>query len=181
MSDVLQRILVQDRSVFPASGVRLEELARDITAFSLHLRAPEEIDPIAFLSKPTVLRRLANALAPLVPIGVDRLVGAGADAGVLAGAVALETGVPLALLGPTEGVRGEVHPGESVLVLAARCDAGLSRAARLMSDQGVRVAAGLSVLGPRAADHWPTGVPLRALFGTASGDGGRLVVTVETP
>jgi hypothetical protein len=179
MSDVLQRILVRDRSVFPAADVRLEELARDITAFFPHLRSADEIDPIAFLGRPTVLRRLASVLAPLVPTGVDRLVEGGADGGVLAGALALETGIPFALLGSTEDVRGEVHPGESVLVLGVRCDTGLSRTARLMSEQDVRVAAGLTVLGPRANEDWPTGVPLRALFGAAAGNGGRLVVTAE--
>lgn len=179
MSDVLRRILVHDRSVFPAAGVRLEELARDITAFSLHLRSADEIDAIAFLSRPTILRRLAGALAPLIPAGVDRLVGVGGGAGVLTAAVALETGLPLALLGSTGDVSGEVHPGESVLVLAVRSGTGLSRAASLMSEHDVRVAAGLTVLGPRAIEDWPTGIPLRALFGAAVGNGGRLVVTAE--
>lgn len=179
MSDVLRRLLVHDRSVFPASGARLAELARDLTAFTAHLRSADEIDAIAFLSRPTVLRRLAGALAPLIPAGVDRLAGVGDGAGVLTAAVALETGLPLALLESSGEIRGEVHSGETVLLLAVRSGTELTGAARLLSGRDVRVAAGLTVLGPRPAEDWPAAVPPLALFATAVGEDGRLAVTAE--
>ncbi|WP_416955710.1 orotate phosphoribosyltransferase [Streptomyces sp. Agncl-13] len=119
---------------FQNDGDRRRELARDIVA-AAHLRgdyvlrsgarSTYYLDTNLFETKPTVLRRLAELLARRVPTGVARLAGAGADAAALTAVMAIETGLPFVVVRGTHGsrplsaaVKGELHPGETVLCVA---------------------------------------------------------------
>lgn len=120
-------LLTRDRSQ------RLAELGRDLVSsaylrgafvLSSGARSSFYFDKYLFETKPTILRRLAAALAELVPDNVDRLAGPQLGAVALATAVSLETGLPFVIVrkvtkgyGTTRLVEGELNPGERVLVI----------------------------------------------------------------
>ncbi|MEU0386927.1 orotate phosphoribosyltransferase [Streptomyces chartreusis] len=113
---------------------RRQELARDIVAaahirgdyvLSSGARSTYYLDTNLFETKPTVLRRLAELLARRVPTEVARLAGAGAGSAALTAVLAIETGLPFVVVRGTHGsrspaaaVKGELHPGETVLCVA---------------------------------------------------------------
>lgn len=106
------------------------ELGNDIVAashqrgdfvLSSGVRTHFFFDKYLFVTKPTVLRRIASMLAERLPAGVDRIAGAGFGGVALATAIALESGLPYVVLraaGARDGrpvrVEGELHAGEQV-------------------------------------------------------------------
>lgn len=179
------------RVVSRSSRQQDDELRRDILAVAVpghpDPSAPHGgLDADAILSRPTLLRRIAGRAAAHVRPGTDRLVAGERDA-ALATALALHTGLPVALLVPaTERTaaspRGELHPLERVVLLA--CLAGdLPGLHASCSGRGVGVAAAVAVLGgsqPRDDDVGEASPPATdvdvvtsTLFHTAIMTGGR--------
>ncbi|MFC0531637.1 orotate phosphoribosyltransferase [Phytohabitans kaempferiae] len=99
------------------------ELAHDLLAAGAGIEDGQPdwyLHTASFLTRPSILRRLASELAALVEPDVDRLAG---RASPLLAAVALATGLPFATLHPGAGsdgysiVDGEIHTDERVLVI----------------------------------------------------------------
>ncbi|SEE68369.1 phosphoribosyltransferase family protein [Jiangella alba] len=152
--DFLTALAVGDLSVFQPDDVRRDELLADLVAAAWGTHG-EFIDADQFLTKPTVLRRLASILAARVPAGVDRLVGRDPHSLVLGAALALETGLPLVVArvvesgdGPRLGLHGELHAGERVLVVEGVTGTGASaaEAVRAVRERGAVVAGVLAAV-----------------------------------
>src|SRR5262249_50828266 len=102
-----------------ASVLRGDFLLRSGTRSSYY------IDKYLFTTRPELLRRIASALAPLVPRGVQRLAGPVLGAVPLVTALSLETGLPM-LIVRTEAakayatarqIEGTLQAGERVLLI----------------------------------------------------------------
>jgi orotate phosphoribosyltransferase len=104
------------------SGEKVQqELAVDLTASWPGLDRPEAATQ--WLTRPSILRRVASRLAEAVPAETHRLVGAGPGAEVLATATSLTTGLSFAVLqpgsaSPDDGNWGHCHEGEDVTVVS---------------------------------------------------------------
>lgn len=116
-------------SSFPPSVVQLPDDRRSSLAADLRAYGRVDTDIAArdaALTRPSVLRRVAEQLALLVPAGTDRLVAGEGDA-ALATAVAIHSGIPFALVrsgsSGRAGIRGELHPSERVVVIVGAFDA----------------------------------------------------------
>lgn len=116
---------------FQRKEERYAEMARDMVAASL-LRLEQASRPMGregfyfdrylFMTKPTILRRLARLLSEMVAFDVERVAGTEPGSIVVASALSLETGIPLVVLhqggGETGfGIGGELYAGERVLVV----------------------------------------------------------------
>lgn len=143
----LTALAAGDLSVFQSETVRRDELLGDLVAAAWGTHG-EFIDADQFLTKPTVLRRLASILASRVPAEVDRLVGRDPHSLVLGAAMALETGLPLVVARASEGegrsrlgCHGELHVDERVLVVEGVTGTGASavEAVRALRDRGATV------------------------------------------
>ncbi len=152
--DLLTALVRGDGQAFQTDEQRRAELRADLVAAAWGTRG-EFIDADRFLTKPTVLRRLASILASRVPADVDRLVGQEPRSAVLAAALALETGLPLVVVRapePSSGdeprCHGEIHPGERVLVVEGVVGTGGSaeQAARAAQRTGATVAGVLAAV-----------------------------------
>lgn len=153
MTDLLTALARGDTRVFQIDEERRDELLADVVAAAWGTHG-DFIDADQFLSKPTVLRRLASILASRVPADVDRLLGREPHSLVLGTALALETGLPLVIArvadspdGPGLRCFGELHAAERVLVVEGVTGTGASAA------EAVRVARtrGADVVGVLAA------------------------------
>lgn len=148
-ADLVNALARGDQQVFQADGTRRTEVLADLVgaAWGTH---GEFVDADQFLTKPTVLRRLAAILAARVPIGVDRLVGREPHSLVLAAALSLETGLPLVIARGAPELRcfGELHPGERVLVVEGVTGTGSSaeQAVRVVRSRGATVAGVLAAV-----------------------------------
>jgi len=145
--DFLTAVALGDLSVFQSDDARRDELLGDLVAAAWGTHG-EFIDADQFLTKPTVLRRLASILATRVPVEVDRLVGRDPHSLVLSAALALETGLPLVVArvvdvpgGSRLGCHGELHAGERVLVVEGVTGTGASavEAVRAVRELGATV------------------------------------------
>jgi orotate phosphoribosyltransferase len=109
---------------------RLTELGRDIVhaaylrgdfVLNESLHSGYYFDKYLFVTKPAILRRLASFLGELVPPNIDRLAGPGPGGVALAGAVALEIGIPFVITNdaPSSNVSitGELHAGDRVVLI----------------------------------------------------------------
>lgn len=138
----------------PARARRLlHELHSDIVAAAMRTGTTDmshgrgqHLDPSLFLSRPTILRRLARFLAHRIEAGTDRLIAGESAAVPLATALSLETGVPFAVLDQRavpgdDAVLGELHPSERVMIIMAVTDSGetAAAAAKLAASRGARV------------------------------------------
>jgi orotate phosphoribosyltransferase len=81
-------------------------------------------DKFRFLSDPALLRDVAHAVTRLIPTDVTMLAAPEGAAMLLVAAVALQTGLPLAIVrrqakeyGTKERVEGEVRPGSRIALL----------------------------------------------------------------
>ncbi|MCP2331096.1 hypothetical protein [Actinoalloteichus caeruleus] len=104
-----------------------------------------------WVARPALLRRAAALLAPVLPAGVDRIVGVGPAEQPLVVATALHTGLPFAVLDDTTGdpapagdagpslLVGEVHRHETVVLVAAAPSPADHHAGEAMRSHGVRV------------------------------------------
>lgn len=162
-----------DLSEFAVEGVRAgdrleqqrREVGNDIVSaayrrgdFMLNSgeRSDFYFDKYLFETKPTILRRLAEMLAERVPSRVERLAGTEVGGIALVAAVSLATGIPFVIvrsdrassLAPDQLVRGELHAGESVLLIHDVVDTGLqaTASAAKVRQLGAHVAGVLSVV-----------------------------------
>ncbi len=125
------------------------------------------------LSRPGLVRRAAQLLAPLVPAGCECLAVTSVTTAVLGGAVAHATGVSLLLGAPSAdgalAFEGEVYPGLHAVLLEDVVHTGehAVRGVRALQSAGVVPIGVLALLDreltapQRLGD---TGVPLRALY-----------------
>ncbi|WP_329175691.1 hypothetical protein [Streptomyces sp. NBC_01477] len=117
------------------AAVLAAELAADLTA----------ADPAGWLARPSLLRRLAAALAPGAAPTADRLLAVGPGAQALGAAVSLETGLPFAARAPGAPALGDLHPGETVVVLAVEAASAAEALALLRAADCVPYAAAVVV------------------------------------
>lgn len=113
------------------------------------------IDKYLFETDPQLLREIARLLAGMLPAGTTRLIGPVLGGVPLATAVALETGLPFAIVRPgakeygtaklIEG-RVEAHDRTVVLEDVVTTGAQAVRAARMVESAGARVLAILAVI-----------------------------------
>ncbi len=105
------------------------------------------------LQRPAILRRIAAAMAPLVPAGTDRIIAcAGTDA-ALAAALSLHSGITFALVElPGGALIGELHRSERTVLVGYQPDRENELLAALTA-AGTRPALGLYVLGKNAGEE----------------------------
>lgn len=129
-------------SIIQDPAQQREDLAADLRA----LMRPDAASPdaSAALNRPSVLCRIAAALAPRVPAGTDRLV------------VGLSSGV----------VVGELHPSDRSVLLGYRPDSDENLTLEVLAAAGVRPKLALSVLGSDQ-DNADTSLTRHALFSFA--------------
>jgi orotate phosphoribosyltransferase len=108
---------------------RLRELGKDIVhagylqgdfVLSSGVHSHYYFDKYLFVTKPSILRRLAPFLGELVPAGADRLAGPGYGGVALSAAVALEIGMPFLVIrepATSASIIGEVHTGDRVVLI----------------------------------------------------------------
>jgi orotate phosphoribosyltransferase len=187
-ADLLNVLAGDDIRAFQTDDQRRAELLADVVSAAWGTHG-EFIDADQFLTRPTVLRRLASLLAGRVEGDIDRLVAREPNALVLGAALALETGLPLVvaravspsapLSGPAAGPKsppgpelrcfGELHPGERVFVVEAVTGTGTSAeqavgAARRRGAAVIRVLTAVD-RGAGAADRFGgLGIAFDALF-----------------
>ena len=118
-------------------------------------RSTYYFDKYLFETKPSILRRLATALADMVPPGVSRIAGPELGAVALATAVSLEMGIPFTIVrrsakayGTGAAIEGELYPGEHVCVIEDVISTGTQAiaAARRVEEVGGIVVAVLGVI-----------------------------------
>ena len=141
----------------PASGAQyLEELGRDLVAaaylegdfvLSSGRRSTYYFDKYLFETKPSLLGRLAEALARSLPPDVDRLAGPELGAVALAAAVSLRTGLPFVIVkkqskdyATRRTIEGELVAGDRVVVVEDILTTG---AAAVRAADAVREAGGV--------------------------------------
>jgi orotate phosphoribosyltransferase len=137
-------------SVFVSSARRRAELRADLAAVS---SGPGPSGAPAFVARPALLRRMAALLAELLPAEADRFLTAGTSADVaVATALALHTGLPLAVVEGRTITVGSVQPGETVLPVIPVIGPGdhLMRLVEAGRAAGATVNTALAVL-----DHTP--------------------------
>lgn len=137
---------------------RRAELLADIAASAIphhgRLRGIPEFREADALSRPSILRRAAAALAAEVPREADRLVAVGRQAVVLTTALSLHTGLPLSLLSGPDGAgtqddgREGVGPGQNVVLVAASAadDTQIADCVTALERSDVRVLTTVSLL-----------------------------------
>jgi orotate phosphoribosyltransferase len=140
-------------------------------------RSTYYIDKYLFTTRPELLRRLAVALAGLVPAGVQRLAGPVLGAVPLVTALSLETGLPMVIVrtegakeyGTARQIEGALEAGERVLLIE---DVVTTGGAALSAVDSLR-AAGADVVGALVVVDREQGgpeafaarhVPFQALF-----------------
>lgn len=184
-TDLLEALRREGRGTFQTSSQRRQELARDLVA-AAYLRGSFVLssgqhssfyfDKYLFVTKPTVLRRLASLLAELVPEDVDRIAGPELGAVPLASALSLETGLPFVIVrhhaksyGTGVSVEGELHMGERILLIedVVTTASQALRAAMRLTEAGAAISRVLAVVdreqGGREAVN-AAGYPFTALF-----------------
>jgi len=140
-------------------------------------RSSYYIDKYLFTTRPELLRRIARALAELMPQGVDRLAGTVLGAVPLATALSLETGLPMVMVrsdkpkeyGTNKQIEGTLEAGERVLLVEDVVTTGGAALAAVdeLRRTGVEVVGALAVVdreqgGPAAFAE--RGVPFQSLF-----------------
>jgi orotate phosphoribosyltransferase len=113
------------------------------------------IDKYLFETDPGLLREIARLLASSLRPGATRLVGPALGGVPLATAVALETGLPFAIVRPgakeygtAKQIEGRIQPGDRTVVLEDVVTTGAQsvRAARTVQDAGAEVLGILAVI-----------------------------------
>ena len=173
------------RPATPADPAWLDELARDLAAASLlrgdfvlssGARSPYYLDKYLFETDPSILRRLARALALHVPSGTARIAGTELGAVALATALSLETGIPFVIVrraakaySTSRPVEGTLVAGEPVVLVedVVTTGAQVLKAAGTLAATGVGITRILAVVdreeGGRAAIEG-AGYPFETLF-----------------
>ena len=113
------------------------------------------IDKYLFETDPQLLREIARLLAAMLPAGATRLIGPALGGVPLATAVALETGLPFAIVRPgakeygtAKLIEGRVEAGDRAVVLEDVVTTGAQsvRAAQAVRQAGAAVLAILAVI-----------------------------------
>jgi len=136
------------RTVIRSEAEERRELAADLSATWEPSSLASTVS--SWVSRPSILRRLADALAAAVIDDVDRIVAVGPAAPVLASAVGLATGLPFHTDGPGEAL-GEIHAGERVCIVSTT---SLEAADAIVGNADVIVVQRLNVVAAhRKAEH----------------------------
>lgn len=133
-------------------GARLLEVSRIEGDFVLSSgkRSTVYFDKFRFLADPALLREVAGAVRDLLPGGVTHLAAPEGAATLLVAAVALETGLPVAVVrkepkayGTRTQVEGYLEPGARVALIEDVSTTGhqVAAAARALQEAGADVAA----------------------------------------
>ena len=118
-------------------------------------RSPFYIDKYLFETDPELLRAIARLLAGMLPAGTTRLIGPALGGVPLATALALETGLPFAIVRPeakgygtAKLIEGRVEAGDRAVVLEDVVTTGgqAIRTARTVQAAGAQVLAILAVI-----------------------------------
>jgi orotate phosphoribosyltransferase len=113
------------------------------------------IDKYLFETDPQLLREIAHLLAGRLPAGTTRLIGPALGGVPLATALALETGLPFAIVRPgakeygtAKMIEGRVNAGDRAVVVEDVVTTGAQavRAARAVESAGAQVLAILAVI-----------------------------------
>ena len=127
------------------SAEQRQDLAADLKA--LQPTTGGHASASAALQRPAILRRLADALAPRVPAGTDRLIAQAGTDSALAAALSLHSGIAFALVDlPAGTVIGELHRSEQTVLVGYEPDEENELLA-VLTDAGARPALALYVLG----------------------------------
>jgi orotate phosphoribosyltransferase len=119
-------------------------------------------DKFRFLTRPDLLRELARAVAAMIPSGVDTVAAPEGAATLLVAAVALETGLPAAVVrkepkdyGTREQVEGHAPAGARAVLIEDVSTTGrqVLAAARVMQAAGVTVERIVLSIDRGGADH----------------------------
>jgi orotate phosphoribosyltransferase len=144
-------------------------------------RSSYYIDKYLFTTQPDLLRRIAAALASLLPPGVQRLAGPVLGAIPLVTALSLETGLPMVIVrtdkpkeyGTARQIEGTLSGGERVLLVEDVVTTGGAALAAVdeLRSAGAEVVGALAVVdreqgGPEA--FAARGVSFQALFTKSS-------------
>jgi orotate phosphoribosyltransferase len=141
--------------------VEVSELHGDF-ALSSGARSTVYFDKFLFLTRPSLLRELAAAIAGLLPDGVTSLAAPEGAAMLLVAAVALETDLPLVVVrkeakayGTQRQVEGIVEPGSRVVLLEDVSTTGhqVRAAAEALEQEGARVEMIVLAIDRGGADH----------------------------
>jgi len=125
-------------------------------------RSSVYFDKFRFLTKPDLLRDVARAVAVKLPGGVELLAAPEGAAMLLVAAVALETGLPLAVVrkqpkeyGTRAQVEGEVPAGAEVALIEDVSTTGhqVRRAAEILSEAGAKIRIIVLAIDRGGANH----------------------------
>jgi len=125
-------------------------------------RSSVYFDKFLFLTKPELLRDVAHAMAAKLPDGVELVAAPEGAAMLLVAAVALETGLPVAVVrkqpkeyGTRAQVEGEVPPGAEVALIEDVSTTGrqVRRAAEILSETGAKIRIILLAIDRGGAGH----------------------------
>jgi orotate phosphoribosyltransferase len=125
-------------------------------------RSPVYFDKFRFLTQPELLRETANAVARLLPEGVTHLAAPEGAATLLVAAVALETGMPVAVVrkqakdyGTMSRVEGHAPAGAELALIEDVSTTGhqVLAAAKALEAEGCRVAIIVLAIDRGGADH----------------------------
>lgn len=125
-------------------------------------RSTVYFDKFRFLTRPDLLRDVAKAVAEKVPDEVDLLAAPEGAAMLLVAAVALESGLPVAVVrkqakeyGTRALVEGEVAPGATVALVEDVSTTGhqVRRAAEALAEAGAKIRIIVLALDRGGADH----------------------------
>ena len=167
----------------------LKELSQDVVAAaSTRDRGDRHADPTyryAFdaamlTTRPPILRRIARALAAMVPPRIDRLAASNVAAAPLTAAVSLELGLPCVFIRAhtddrvaSDGFEGEIYAGEQVVVVAGvlSCEGAEMRTLSHLTAAGAQVVEVVAVVDAEdgaAAVITAAGFVVNTLFTRAS-------------
>lgn len=125
-------------------------------------RSSVYFDKFRFLTDPALLRELASAVAALIPNGVSHVAAPEGAATLLVAAVALETGLPVAVVrkepkayGTMARVEGHAPAGARAALIEDVSTTGhqVLRAARALEDEGVEIDVIVLAIDRGGADH----------------------------
>ena len=111
-------------------------------------RSSVYFDKFRFLTEPSLLRETAHAVAELLPAGVTHLAAPEGAATLLVAAVAIETGLPVAVVrkepkayGTMSQVEGHAPPGAELALIEDVSTTGrqVLKAAKVLEAEGCRV------------------------------------------
>jgi orotate phosphoribosyltransferase len=141
--------------------VEVSELHGDFV-LSSGKRSTVYFDKFRFLTDPPLLREVAHAVAGLAPAGADHLAAPEGAATLLAAAVSLETGLPVAVVrkepkayGTMGQVEGYAPAGANAMLIEDVSTTGhqVLAAARVLERAGVKIVRIVLALDRGGADH----------------------------